>query len=202
MRQPRGSEYSAYHCVGDLRARQLARSGVLCRHIDRLWDGWCRGAEQSRKRTHRRQRRGESELAPRVRRILFVTVQPCSRSYDLGMSAVVWLSGSRTAQGLLLPPQGASPSYQLSSRIGTLIRNRSTSQDLEAARKHYKAALQHASQHSSVAGKQQLLSKRLFRNLCGRMIPDRDPNHRDGSRWRCETALGCESPLLLSSDLG
>jgi hypothetical protein len=54
---------------------------------------------------------------------------------------------------------GIIESADLDRFKGSLYGAEGPSQDLEAARRHYKAALQHASQHSSEAGKQQLWAK-------------------------------------------
>lgn len=56
-------------------------------------------------------------------------------------------------------PVGIIESADLDRFKGSLYGAEGPSQDLEAAREHYKAALQHASQHSSEAGKQQLWAK-------------------------------------------
>tara|TARA_R110002074_G_C12344055_1_gene649083 strand:+ start:57 stop:896 length:840 start_codon:yes stop_codon:yes gene_type:complete len=56
-------------------------------------------------------------------------------------------------------PVGIIERTDLDRFKGSLYGAEGPGQDLEAARKHYKAALQHASQHSSEAGKQQLWAK-------------------------------------------
>ena len=56
-------------------------------------------------------------------------------------------------------PVGIIERTDLERFKGSLYGAEGPGQDLEAARKHYKAALQHASQHSSEAGKQQLWAK-------------------------------------------
>ncbi|MBQ0747133.1 MAG: hypothetical protein KBT73_11425 [Marinobacter sp.] len=56
-------------------------------------------------------------------------------------------------------PVGIIERTDLERFKGSLYGAEGPDQDLEAARKHYKAALQHASQHSSEAGKQQLWAK-------------------------------------------
>lgn len=56
-------------------------------------------------------------------------------------------------------PAGIIESADLDRFKGSLYGAEGPSQDLEAARRHYKAALQHASQHSREAGKNQLLAK-------------------------------------------
>ena len=59
-------------------------------------------------------------------------------------------------------PVGIIESADLDRFKGSLYGAEGPSQDLEAARKHYKTALQHASQHSSEAGRQQLWAKITF----------------------------------------
>lgn len=56
-------------------------------------------------------------------------------------------------------PVGISESADLDRFKGSLYGAEGPNQDLEAAREHYKAALQHASKHSSEAGKEQLWAK-------------------------------------------
>ena len=56
-------------------------------------------------------------------------------------------------------PVGIIERTDLERFKGSLYGAEGPGQDLEAARKHYKAALQHASQYSSEAGKQQLWAK-------------------------------------------
>ena len=56
-------------------------------------------------------------------------------------------------------PVGIIESADLDRFKGSLYGAEGPSQDLEAARKHYKAALKHASRHTSEAGKQQLWAK-------------------------------------------
>jgi hypothetical protein len=56
-------------------------------------------------------------------------------------------------------PVGIIEHADLERFKGSLYGAEGPSQDLEAARSHYKAALQHASQHMSEAGKQQLWAK-------------------------------------------
>ena len=56
-------------------------------------------------------------------------------------------------------PVGVIESADLDRFKGSLFGAEGPSQDLEAARRHFKAALQHASQYSSAAGKQQLWAK-------------------------------------------
>ncbi len=56
-------------------------------------------------------------------------------------------------------PVGIIESADVDRFKGSLFGTEGPSQDLDAARKHYEAALQHASQHSSEAGKQQLWAK-------------------------------------------
>lgn len=59
-------------------------------------------------------------------------------------------------------PVGIIESADLDRFKGSLYGAEGPSQDLEAARKHYKASLQHASRYSSEAGKQQLWAKITF----------------------------------------
>ena len=56
-------------------------------------------------------------------------------------------------------PVGIIENADLDRFKGSLYGSEGPSQDLEAAREHYKAALQHASQHSSESGKEQLWAK-------------------------------------------
>lgn len=59
-------------------------------------------------------------------------------------------------------PVGIIERTDLDRFKGSLYGAQGPNQDLEAARKHYKAALQHASQYSNEAGKQQLWAKITF----------------------------------------